>query len=72
MKKKILLSVLYMLAGPVFVLGTLPFYNWSATGGIMTMILASAAGILSVWKPRKKKLVEGFDWAKGEKTKKFQ
>ncbi|MCB1784492.1 MAG: hypothetical protein KDI13_10930 [Alphaproteobacteria bacterium] len=49
MAKKILLSLLGLLAGPAAVLGTMPLYNWSLKGGLITMAIVSFIAVQSVW-----------------------
>ena len=50
MAKKIALSLLGLLAGPLFIVVTLPFYNWSATGGLLTALVVSLSVVASIWK----------------------
>ena len=54
MGRKIALTGLYIVAGPLFVLVTLIFYEWTVTGGLGTAAVVSIAGVWSVWKPEKK------------------
>ena len=50
---KILLSILAILSGPATIIITLPFYNWSAVGGIMTALIISFGATASIWQKSK-------------------
>lgn len=50
--KKILLSVLYLFAGPLVIILTIPIHDWSVVGGSTTALVISGSLILSVWKKK--------------------
>ena len=50
MAKKILLTVLALLTGPVLVALTIPLVNWTTTGGLLTAAFVSFGAVKSVWK----------------------
>ena len=47
---KILLTALALLVGPAVIALTLPFYNWSITGGLLTAMFISSSAAIGVWK----------------------
>lgn len=50
MFKKIVMSFIGLLAGPLIIILTLPLYNWSVMGGLFTAIVISVNTIIIVWK----------------------
>ena len=41
--------IIAILSGPLMVIGTLPFYGWSMTGGLCTMCIISFVATKGVW-----------------------
>lgn len=50
MFKKIMLSVLALFAGPITILMTFVFYDWSLWGAICTAGVLSILAVIEVWK----------------------
>ena len=49
--KKLILSVPALLAGPVIIIAvTLTIYNFSVTGGLLTMVVVSGGALKEVWR----------------------
>ena len=60
---KFLYSIVGLLVGPMFIIVTNPFLNWTATGGLITLALLSGTSVYYIW--RKPKEGENLDrvWA---------
>lgn len=55
MIKKALLTIAALFTGPILILITMLFYNWSMVGGFCTMAIISFSAIQMVWFPDKSK-----------------
>jgi hypothetical protein len=48
--KKVLLTLLGLISGPIVILLTAPFYNWSLYGAAGVVIVVSYAATSNIWK----------------------
>ncbi len=51
--KRSLLTIVALLTGPMAIVLTMPFYDWSARGGIVLMIILSVTLVYTVWRKPK-------------------